>query len=68
MTYPRTESFRDDYDLDPNVHPSLVHVLHQLSTWHSMDKANKVWPFPASPIPPDKTPPPRSPDPEPAPW
>lgn len=78
MTYPRTESFRDDYDLDPNVHPAMAHVLHQLSTWHSMDKANQPaparvtapqrWPFPTQPIPVDRrTPPPRHPDAEDAP-
>lgn len=70
-----TSSFRDDMDLDPNVHPALAHAVHQLKTWHAQDVANQRmttphrWPFPAQPIPIDRRKlAPTAPDAEAAPW
>lgn len=60
LSYPRTESYRDDYEPGTRDHQLLL----QLDT---MRAAN--WPFPAAPIPADRrAPPPTRPDPEPAPW
>lgn len=70
MTYPKTESWRDDFELD-GVHPIMANAIHQMHIWHAADVANRragVWPFPAQPIPLDaKTPPPRYADAEDAP-
>lgn len=74
MTYPRTESWRDDFE--PNVHPTIAHALHGMRTSYAAELANQNaqrmtaqrWPFPTQPIPPDrKTPPPRHADAEDAP-
>ena len=71
MTYPRTESWRDDLDLEPNTHPTIAHALHFMRTSHAAKLANEGaqrWPFPTAPIPPDKRkPPPTHPDAEDAP-
>lgn len=69
MTYPKTESWRDDLDLEPNTHPTIAYALQHMRTTHAAQMANtRLWPFPAQPIPPDrKTPPPRHADPEDAP-
>lgn len=81
MTYPRTESWRDDLDLEPNTHPTIAHALHFMRTSHAAKLANEAtnkasgtpppqrWPFPSELTPVDRrTPPPRHPDAEPAPW
>ena len=66
-----TSSWRDDFDLEPNTHPTIAYALQAMRTAHAAQLANerlKNWPFPAQPIPPDrKTPPPRHADPEDAP-
>ena len=69
MTYPRTESWRDDFDLEPNTHPTIAYALQHMRTAHAAQMANaRLWPFPLTPIPPDrKTPPPRHADAEEAP-
>lgn len=69
MTYPKTESWRDDFDLEPNTHPTIAYALQAMRTAHSARMANeRLWPFPTQPIPPDrKTPPPRHADAEDAP-
>lgn len=54
MTYPKTESWRDDLDLEPNTHPTIAHALHAM-------RGAQRWPFPIQPSPPDKTPPPPPP-------
>jgi len=69
MTYPRTESWRDDFDLEPNTHPTIAYALQAMRTAHAARMANeRLWPFPTQLIPPDrKTPPPRHADAEEAP-
>lgn len=68
MTYPRTDSWRDDLDLEPNTHPTIAYALQHMRTAHAAQMAQR-WPFPSELIPADKRkPPPTSPDPEPAPW
>lgn len=73
MTYPKTESWRDDFDLEPNTHPTIAYALQHMRTTHAAQMAQRMttpqrWPFPVAPIPPDrKTPPPRHADPEDAP-
>ena len=78
MTYPKTESWRDDFDLEPNTHPTIAYALQHMRTAHAARMANDRlaasrqtparWPFPVAPIPPDrKTPPPRHADAEDAP-
>lgn len=81
MTYPKTESWRDDFDLEPNTHPTIAYALQHMRTAYAAQLANErlaasrqavasrqVWPFPTQPIPPDrKTPPPRHADAEEAP-
>lgn len=67
MTYPKTESWRDDLDLEPNTHPTIAYALQHMRTTHAAQMAQR-WPFPLAPIPIDRhTPPPRHPDPEDAP-
>lgn len=67
MTYPKTESWRDDFDLEPNTHPTIAYALQHIRTAHAAQMAQR-WPFPVAPIPPDrKTPPPRHADAEDAP-
>ena len=65
LSYPRTESYTDDYEpgtRDPQL-------LLQLDTMWAARAAAAKWPFPAAPIPADwRAPPPTRPDPEPAPW
>lgn len=71
MTYPHTDSWRDDLDLEPNTHPTIAYALQHMRTGHAAKLANDAarWPFPAQPIPPDRrTPPPRHADAEDAPW
>lgn len=78
MTYPKTESWRDDFDLEPNTHPTIAYALQHMRTAYAAQLANERlaasrqpparWPFPTQPIPPDrKTPPPRHADAEEAP-
>ena len=75
MTYPKTESWRDDFDLEPNTHPTIAYALQAMRTAHSARMANERltaaarWPFPTQPIPVDKRrPPPIQPDAEEAPF
>ena len=57
-----TSSWRDDFDLEPNTHPTIAFALQAL-------RPPPVWPFPPELIPVDKrTPPPKHPDAEAAPW
>lgn len=74
MTYPKTESWRDDFDLEPNTHPTIAYALQHMRTAYAAQMAQRLaasrqaWPFPTQPIPPDrKTPPPRHADAEEAP-
>lgn len=72
-----TQSWRDDFDLEPNTHPTIAYALQHMRTAHAAQVANQNaarmttpqrWPFPSELIPPDrKTPPPRHPDAEDAP-
>ena len=66
-----TSSWRDEFDLEPNTHPTIAYALQHMRTAHAARMANdkaQRWPFPVAPIPPDrKTPPPRHADAEEAP-
>lgn len=65
----KTESWRDDLDLEPNTHPTIAYALQHMRTNHAAKLANDRWPFPSELIPTDKRkPPPRHPDAEDAPW
>ena len=70
MTYPKTESWRDDFDLEPNTHPTIAYALQALRTAHAAQMANaRRWPFPTQPIPIDRRrPAPTQPDAEEAPF
>ena len=73
MTYPKTESWRDDLNLEPNTHPTIAYALQHMRTAHAAQVANERltaaarWPFPTQLIPPDRKPPPRHADAEDAP-
>lgn len=73
-----TSSWRDDFDLEPNTHPTIAYALQEMRMGHAARLANEKlttpapaparWPFPVAPIPVDrKTTPPRHPDAEDAP-
>ena len=69
-----TQSWRDDFDLEPNTHPTIAYALQHMRTAYAAQLANERltaaarWPFPTQPILPDrKTPPPRHADAEEAP-
>lgn len=65
-----TSSWRDDFDLEPGVHPTIAYALQGMRMGHAARLANEKltapasaparWPFPVAPIPVDrKTPPPQ---------
>lgn len=73
----KAESWRDDFDLEPNTHPTIAQALYTMRGWQAAKMANDKasataphrWPFPAELIPADKRkPPPAHPDAEDAPW